>query len=144
MYLMKKLFFACLLVSLTVTLACNNQGSNNEDAESSSVSELMYKDLSMEQFQSIVSKPGKLVLVDFYADWCQPCRLMKPHIEAIGEEMKDRLEVVAINVDKNKALSDALNIDGIPLLHIYKDHELVWKGVGYREKAQLEAEINQL
>lgn len=141
---MKKILLACLILSLTATLACNNAGGGHENAESASSPALMYKDLSMEQFQSLVSKPGKLVLVDFYADWCQPCRQMKPHIEAIGEEMKDRLEVIAINVDMNKALSDELNIDGIPLLHIYKDHELVWQGVGYREKAQLEAEINQL
>jgi len=134
---MKKIFITCLVLSLTTLLACNNPG--NQTA-----TPFQLKELNLEQFHAVVSKPGKLVLVDFYADWCQPCRMLKPHIEAIGEEMKDRLEVVTINVDHNKALADELDIDGIPLLHIYKDQKLIWTGVGYRDKAQLESEINQL
>ncbi len=147
-FTMKKIILGCLIVALTGMLACTGSENNSEDnaatSESAKAPEPQYKNLTMEQFESLVGKGNKLVLVDFYADWCQPCKLLKPHIESIGKEMKDKLEVVAINVDNNSTLSDQLKIDGIPLLHIYKDNKLVWQGVGYMDKAQLEAEINKL
>ncbi len=92
--------------------------------------------LSLAQFQELLVG-DKLVLVDFYADWCVPCQKLKPHLDAITNEMSDKVTVIRINTDDNQELADALNIDGIPVLQVYKFKQLKWTNVGYVEKAEI-------
>lgn len=94
------------------------------------------KGLSISQFQELLVG-DKIVLVDFYADWCVPCQKLKPHLDAIAHDMSDKVRVIRINTDDNQELADALNIDGIPVLQVYKFKQLKWTNVGYVEKAEI-------
>jgi thioredoxin 1 len=86
----------------------------------------------------------RIVLVDFYAEWCAPCKKMKPELEALGEEMKDNLLVLRIDVDQNRTLSEELGISALPVVQIYKNNELKWTNKGYTDKETLKLEINKL
>jgi thioredoxin len=97
--------------------------------------------LSLQQFnQSLES--GKLVLVDFYAEWCPPCKKMKPYLDEISSEMKDKVVVMRINADDNQDLIRALKIDGLPVLHIYKNKQLQWSHTGFIEKEAVMKELH--
>jgi thioredoxin len=96
--------------------------------------------LSKQQFDALL-ETNKLVLIDFYADWCAPCKKMKPYINEISKEMADNVLVISINTDENQALCKELNIDAIPVLQIYKAKSLVWSNTGFIEK---EAVVKQL
>lgn len=78
------------------------------------------------------------VLVDFWADWCMPCKMIEPHIEQIAEEYKGKLKVVKFNVDENPMTPQSLGITGIPTLILYKDGEIVERIVGAVPKEQIE------
>lgn len=83
----------------------------------------------------------KVVLVDFYADWCGPCKQMKPDIDAITSEMADKVTVVRINADDNAELCKELQIDALPTIKVYKNKALTWSNVGYIDKAGMVAQI---
>ena len=85
-------------------------------------------------FEEKVINSEKPVLIDFYADWCGPCRLMAPHIDAISEE-RDDIIVGKINVDSEGALAATFGIDSIPTLVIVKGGEVAGKLVGLNSKA---------
>lgn len=83
----------------------------------------------------------KVVLVDFYADWCGPCKQMKPDIDAITNEMADKVTVVRINADDNPELCKELQIDALPTIKVYKNKALTWSNVGYIDKTGMVAQI---
>ena len=84
-------------------------------------------------FEEKVINSEKPVLIDFYAEWCGPCRLMAPHIDAIAEE-RDDIIVGKINVDSEGALAATFGIDSIPTLVIVKGGEIARKLVGLNSK----------
>lgn len=88
-------------------------------------------------------KSDKLVLVDFYADWCVPCKKMKPYLDEITADMKQKVKVVRIDIDANAALAKELKIDALPVLHLYKKGKLSWQNTGYINKAGIEKELNK-
>lgn len=88
------------------------------------------EELTQEQFATITGS-YTMVLVDFYADWCAPCKQMKPYLDEINETMKDKVKVVRINADDNQQLCKDLKIDALPVLHLYKNNKLVWSNVGF-------------
>ncbi|MES1218588.1 MAG: thioredoxin domain-containing protein [Bacteroidota bacterium] len=92
--------------------------------------------LNMQQFQELLNS-DKIVLVDFYADWCEPCKLMKPYLEEISKDMSSKVTVIRINTDDNQALSKELKIDALPVLQVYKNKQLSWTYTGYLEKADV-------
>src|SRR6266540_1392411 len=77
------------------------------------------------------------VLVDFWAPWCQPCRLTGPILEQVAEELGDALTIVKLNVDENPAVPSALRIRGIPTLVLFKGGKAVDAIVGYMPKQKL-------
>jgi len=89
--------------------------------------------LTRAQFDALVTS-DKLVLVDFYAEWCQPCKKMKPYLDEIARDMADKVIVQRINIDENDALSRELKIESIPVLQVYKQGKLVWNNSGFIEK----------
>ena len=94
-------------------------------------------------FEDEVLKSSKVVLVDFYADWCGPCRILSPVVEAISNE-NDDIKVVKVNVDENSNLSIKYEAYSIPLLVIIKDGEVVAKNTGLITKADLQKLINEV
>lgn len=79
----------------------------------------------------------KIVLVDFYADWCRPCKMMKPYLDEIAEEMKDKVVVLRINADENPALCQDLSVDALPTVFVYKKGVMMWHNVGYVAKEEV-------
>ncbi len=92
--------------------------------------------LTKESFDSFV-KCDKTVIIDFYADWCGPCKLLSPILEEISEEYKDKVSVGVINVDEQMELAMRFGIQSIPTLFIYKNGELAGKQIGYCTKDKL-------
>lgn len=79
----------------------------------------------------------KMVLVDFYADWCEPCKKMKPYIDEISESMKQQVKVVRINADENKELCKEMNINALPVIKVYKNNAVVWEKIGFVPKEEV-------
>ena len=89
--------------------------------------------MSRLQFDALINS-DKLVLVDFYADWCEPCKKMKPYLDEISNSMSDRISVIRINTDDNQQLCRELNIEALPVLQLYKNKNLTWSNTGYISK----------
>lgn len=84
----------------------------------------------------------KIILVDFYADWCAPCQKMKPYLEEIASEMQNKVTVIRIDVEKNKELCKELKIEALPVLMLYKNRKLDWSNVGYISKKEVQTHLN--
>lgn len=84
-----------------------------------------------------------LVLVDFQATWCGPCRMMAPHIEALKEKYKDQLTVLKVDTDKSTEVSQHFRISGIPLVKLYKDGKEVYDKTGYHSQEELQALLDK-
>ena len=82
-------------------------------------------------------KANKLVLIDFYGEWCTPCKKMKPYLDEISKEMKEKVDVVRIDVDANKALIKLLKVQEVPVLYLYKAKTLVWSHQGFISKEEV-------
>lgn len=83
----------------------------------------------------------KMVLIDFYADWCAPCKRMAPYLEEMKNEMKDRLVIVRINADNNASIANELKVDGLPTLLLYQNKKQIWNHVGFINKRDLMRQI---
>lgn len=83
----------------------------------------------------------KPVLVDFYADWCGPCKVMHPILEEVKEKMKDEIIVLKINVDKNAKISSKYQIQSIPTLILFRNGKILWKQSGVVPAKQLQQTI---
>ncbi len=94
--------------------------------------------INKENFASEVLNSNKPVLLDFYADWCGPCRMVGPIIAEIAEERND-VKVGKINVDEQPELAAQFGVMSIPMLAVIKDGKIVNQVVGYRPKEQIEA-----
>ena len=87
-----------------------------------------------QNFESEVLKSDKPVLVDFWAEWCGPCRLMAPAVEALAEEYASRAKVGKLNVDENQSVTARYQIRGIPTLLVFKNGEIQEQYVGVTSK----------
>ena len=93
--------------------------------------------LNSENFEKEVLNSDKPVLVDFYADWCGPCKMMAPIIGEIAEELQGKAKVGKINVDENQELAMKYEVMSIPTLIIYKKGKEAKRFVGVRDKKEL-------
>lgn len=83
----------------------------------------------------------KLVLVDFYAKWCAPCKQMAPYLDALKEEYDGSMTLLKIDADANKLLINELAVHVLPTLYLYKDGKEIWTHTGYLTKDQIERKI---
>jgi len=89
-------------------------------------------------FESEVLQSSEPVLVDFWAEWCGPCKMLSPIVEELSGEMKDRLKVVKVNIDENPHAPTKYGVRGIPTLMLFKGGELKATKVGAMPKAPLQ------
>ena len=82
-----------------------------------------------ETFGTII-KGDKPVLVDFFATWCGPCKMIQPILEQVSQQLGDQVRIVKIDVDKNQQLASQLNVSSVPTLAIFKNGEIVWRQPG--------------
>jgi thioredoxin 1 len=95
----------------------------------------------MANFTELI-KQSDLVLVDFYADWCGPCKMMSPVLTEVKKHFNDKLKVLKINVDNNQSLSGKLQVRGVPTLMLYKSNQQVWRQSGVVDANQLISLVN--
>jgi thioredoxin len=140
------------LVGIVALMAiCLHAMGQEETAENSGPSHLVSKrsrpvmrdKLSAEDYRKLTIS-GHIVVVDFYASWCGPCKLMEPVLNELSEEQKGRIEVVRINVDDNKDLMQSMAIWEIPVVKIYKDGIEEWSRVGYTDKRVITKKLRKL
>ena len=105
-----------------------------------SVSKQEHMVLTKDNFKE-KTKEG-IVIVDFYADWCLPCKKMEPFLNEIANEKKDKVTLIRINADEQSELCKSLKIDALPYLQLYKSEELLWEKVGFIDKKGIEKEID--
>ena len=86
--------------------------------------------LHADNFEQEVLKSDRTVLIDFYADWCNPCRMLSPTVEKIADERED-IKVCKVNVDSEGALAVKFAVDAIPMLAVVRDGKIVKTSVGY-------------
>jgi len=99
--------------------------------------------LNMDDYLARIKNPAKLVLVDFNAVWCGPCKQLKPAITRLAKKNSEKLEVLEIDVDKNPKVATAMNINGIPLLILYKNGKEVWRNLGLIDEGELTDKVKQ-
>jgi thioredoxin 1 len=92
-------------------------------------------------FAAEVLQSDKPVLVDFWAEWCGPCRAVAPILEEIAAEYGDKIKIVKLNTDENQALAMQYGISSIPTLNVYQNGEVVKKIVGAKPKPMLLKEL---
>lgn len=95
----------------------------------------------MEKLNEIING-SQLTLVDFFATWCGPCKMMHPVLEQLKEEMGDSLRIIKIDIDKNEALMEQYRIQSVPTLMLFNKGEQLWRQSGAMSLADLKNVIN--
>lgn len=92
--------------------------------------------MSKQSFKDLIS--GEVpVLVDFYAEWCGPCKTMMPVLDNLASEVGDKVKIIKIDVDKNLAAARAYQVMGVPTLVLFHKGKIVWKQAGVHNEMQL-------
>lgn len=96
----------------------------------------------METFNDVISE-DRLVLVDFFATWCQPCKMMHPVLEQLKEALGDKVRIIKVDVDKYGETSSRYGIQAVPTLMLFRQGQVLWRQSGAMLKADLLAVINR-
>ncbi|MET3537197.1 thioredoxin domain-containing protein [Chryseobacterium limigenitum] len=98
--------------------------------------------MSLVQYNEML-KSDTPVLVDFYAEWCAPCKKMEPYLKKIASEMPDKVKIIRINADENTELCKELNVSALPVLKLYKNNKIVWNNLGFVSEQEVKKQILQ-
>lgn len=127
--------FTILFLALFLS-ACSNE-SDKEDIKG-------IVHLNGENFENIVLKNDKPVLVDFWAVWCAPCKMQAPILKDLSTEYEDRIQIAKVDVDQNRGLAAEYRITGIPTLLIFVDGKIEERLVGFQAKEKLKIEFEKI
>lgn len=100
--------------------------------------------ITNDEFQEKVLNSGKTIIVDFYADWCGPCKVLAPVLDEVATEFEASTTVVKVNVDEESALAQKYGIRGMPTMLFFKDGEIKSTLVGNQPKNEIVKHINEL
>ena len=103
----------------------------------------LIKHISDASFEADVLQSKQPVLVDYWAEWCGPCKMIAPILDEVSASYKDKLQIAKMNVDENRDIPAKFGIRGIPTLMLFKDGQLAATKVGAMSKSQLTAFIDQ-
>lgn len=95
----------------------------------------------MEKFNDVINS-GQLVLVDFFATWCQPCKMMYPILEQVKSVLGNRIRIIKVDVDKNDITASQYRIQSVPTLMLFRNGEVLWRTSGVVEKTELLATLD--
>lgn len=90
----------------------------------------------MSKFSEIINQ-DKPVLVDFFAEWCGPCKMMSPILKQVKDSLGDRVAIIKIDVDKNQPLAAKYQVRGVPTLMLFKEGKQVWRQSGVLQKEEI-------
>ena len=99
------------------------------------------RDMTMETFNDVINS-GQLVLVDFFATWCQPCKMMHPILGQVKEVLGDRIRIIKVDVDKYGTTASQYRIQSVPTLMLFRQGEMLWRTSGVVQKSELLATID--
>ena len=94
------------------------------------------------KFNTVINSK-KPVLVDFYADWCAPCKQVTPILKVVKDALKEDVRIIKVDVDKNPTIATKYQIRNIPTLIIFKEGELKWKAAGVRSANEIQIALQQ-
>ena len=120
-----KTLFVCLMLAVTTVFS---QG-------------IQFTEGTWQSVKDKAAAENKLIMVDAYADWCVPCKMLAPVLHEIAEENAGTLKVGKINVDEQMELAMRFQVSSIPMLVVFKDGKAVAKSVGYRPKSEIAAMV---
>lgn len=101
-------------------------------------------ELSSAEFNSKVVQSKVPVLVDFSAEWCQPCRMQAPILQELAQELKDKAVVYSIDVDENRDLALQFNVRSIPTIILFNNGEVIKQWVGLTQKSEIKKKIEEI
>lgn len=90
----------------------------------------------MSKFSELINQ-DQLVLVDFYAEWCGPCKMMTPILKEVKDVLKERVSIIKIDVDKNQSIASKYQVRGVPTMLLFKKGKQVWRQSGILKKEEL-------
>ena len=96
--------------------------------------------LNLKQYNELLNSDKK-VLIDFYAEWCAPCKKMTPYLSKMQKEWSDKVVIIRLNADENKTLMREMKIDVLPTLILYENKEIKWKHSGYISEEELKKQL---
>jgi len=102
------------------------------------------QEVTDKNFEKEVLESDRPVLVDFWAEWCGPCRLQAPIIDEIAKDFSEKAKVGKLEVDQNPEMAQKYGVMSIPMVALFKGGEVVWQGVGLQQKKQLEEELKKV
>jgi len=133
-----------LVVCIFVSGAyCQNDDSNARSNDSKKSAPRVIQ--TQKEFYDIIETSGSdLIMVDFYADWCSPCKILSPILEDIAKKNYDKVTVYKLNVDKHHALASKFRVSGIPVVIFFKNKKEIYKMYGLQPKDRYIAAIEEL